>query len=309
MREIVININDANQRLDKFLTKFMPKLPAGMLYKGLRKNYVRINGRHIKDGSFMLSCGDRLTLYFKDEFFGSGKAFEPKSFDCLDIIYEDKNIMLLNKPAGLVVHTDENKASETLIDSVKSYLYEKGEYDPNSEHSFSPALCNRLDRNTGGIIIAAKNAEALREMNEKIRSRKVIKRYLCVVEGIIEKSGTIEGYLKRGNKKVTVKSAPSPDSKFIKTNYTPLASDGRETLVEAELITGRTHQIRAGFAYISHPLKGDRKYGSSSGGQYKLYSYKLIFLPDKTDGILNYLSEREFTVNVDFAKKFFSQNM
>ena len=187
MREIIINENDAGQRLDKFLTKFMPKMPFAMLYKSLRKNCVRINGKHVKDGAHTLTAGDKLTLYFKDEFFSDEVKDIKKSDIKLDIVYEDENILLINKRAGIVAHADDKNTSDTLIDGIKSYLYEKGEFDPSAEHSFSPALCNRLDRNTQGIIIAAKNAAALRAVNEKIRDRQIQKLYLCVADGIFEK--------------------------------------------------------------------------------------------------------------------------
>ncbi|MCD8390792.1 MAG: RluA family pseudouridine synthase [Firmicutes bacterium] len=308
MREIIINENDAAQRLDKFITKYMPKLPKSMLYKGLRKNCVRVNGAHVKDGAYMLRGGDKVSLYFKDEFFDAPEVFAPVPFDSLKIIYEDENILLIDKRAGELVHADENQSGASLIDKVKSYLSGKGEYSPSSEHSFSPAFCNRLDRNTAGIIIAAKNAAALRCMNEKIRGREIDKFYLCVVEGVLTGAGTIEGYLARGDKKVTVSDTPSSGAKFVKTDYTAVADNGKETLVEAKLLTGRTHQIRASFAHIGHPLCGDRKYGSSSRGTYRLYSYKLRFSFDKNGSVLDYLSGMEFTADTGFAKKFLSQN-
>ena len=186
MREFIINKNDAGQRIDKFITKLMPGLPKSMLYKGLRKNCVKLNGKHIKDGSVFIEEADRLKLYFKDEFFEPEKEFKyvrPK----LDIVYEDENILIINKAVGVVVHSDSHNAGNTLIDMVQSYLFENNEYDPKAESTFRPALCNRLDRNTGGLIIAAKNARALREMNEKLQCREVRKFYMAVIEGHPEK--------------------------------------------------------------------------------------------------------------------------
>lgn len=305
MREITITANDSGQRLDKFITKYMPLLPQSLLYKGLRKNCVRVNGTHVRDGKRMLNAGDTLTLYFKDEFF-STRTFTPVDCSDLKIIYEDANIMLLDKPVGISSHADED-GGVTLVDKIKSRLYRSGEYNPDAEHSFAPALCNRLDRNTGGMIIAAKNAAALREMNEKIRLRKVEKHYLCVADGVIKSDGVIEGYLTRGDKRVSVSYTPSDGAKYIRTEYAPIADNGDTTLLDVTLATGRTHQIRASLALIGHPLTGDKKYGSKSDGAYRLYSYKLIFSDEADGGLLDYLSGREFVCGAELVKKFSSQ--
>ncbi len=310
MREITVNENDAGQRLDKFLTKFMPSMPASMLYKSLRKSCVRVNGKHIKDGAYKLSAGDVLSLYFKDEFFPKAAKIPDAGSD-LDIVYEDKNILIINKNAGTVVHADENGTPNTLIDSVKAYLYKSGEYNPAAEHSFSPALCNRLDRNTEGLIIAAKNAAALRAVNEKIRARQIKKMYLCIADGIFEKkSDTLTSYMSRSKKRSSVSDGPSGYSKEIITRYKVLAESGNQSLAEVELMTGRTHQIRAQLSAIGHPLSGDKKYGSKTPGGYNLCAYKLIFdfAPDGTGGCpLDYIAGTEVSVDADFAKKFFSQ--
>ena len=175
MREITINQNDAGQRLDKFLTKYLVNMPQSMLYKSLRKNCVRVNGKHIKDGKYMLQNGDVLKLFFKDEFYESKSIFKAGNSD-IDVVYEDENIILINKESGVVVHSDDKGTKDTLLERMQSYLYKKGEYSPENEHSFSPSFCNRLDRNTSGIIIGAKNSAALRIINEKIRSREIKKR-------------------------------------------------------------------------------------------------------------------------------------
>lgn len=308
MKEIVINRNDANQRLDKFITKFMPKLPKSMLYKGVRKNCVKVNGKHIKDASVMLLEGDILTLYFKDEFFSERDDIKITD-NALNIVYEDENIILINKPAGTVVHADDKGSNVTLIDTVKSYLYKKGEFNPKEEHSFSPALCNRLDQNTSGIIIAAKNADALREMNKRIKNRDIKKLYLCVVDGIMEGEGEMSGYLERHEKKVSVHDTLTKNSKAITTKYKVLASNNTQSLLEVELLTGRTHQIRAHLSSINHPLSGDKKYNSKTSGAYMLSSYKLVFDFKADGGVLDYLCGKEFSISVDFAKKFSSQKL
>lgn len=303
MKQITINRNDANQRLDKFLTKYMPSLPQSMLYKGLRKNCIRVNGKHVKQGDYKLNEGDILSLYFRDEFFEAPKSFIPVQAD-LKIVYEDENLLLIDKEVGMVVHADDKGTQDTLIRRVQSYLYEKGEYDPQNEHSFAPALANRLDRNTGGIIIAAKNAQTLRIINEKIRNREIKKLYLCVAEGRLDGEGELTAYLTRGEKVVSVSDVPSSDAKQIKTRYRTIAHSDNATLAEIELMTGRTHQIRAQLGFIGHPLVGDTKYGAKKSGGYSLCSYKLIFAFTSDAEILNYMAGRTFSVPVDFAESF-----
>ncbi len=316
MKEIRINKNDAGQRLDKFLLKYMKNLPQSMLYKGLRKNCVKVNKKHIKDGGFMLSEGDVLNLYFKDEFFPELQTKEPFMTikPKIDIIYEDENIVLLNKKSGVNVHADDEGDTNTLIEHLKAYLYQKGEYNPEEEYSFTPALCNRIDRNTSGIVIAAKNAEALRIMNEKIKLREMKKFYLLIATGTFEiKKARLTGYLFKDEKKkiVYVYDAPKKGAKKIITDYRVLSQKDGNSLVEAELITGRTHQIRAHFASIGHPLLGDGKYGSNklnrgSGFSHQaLCSYKLRFNFTTDAGILSYLNGMEFSVpSVDFCDRF-----
>lgn len=307
MKEIIINENDAGQRLDKFLTKYLTGMPQSMLYKSLRKNCVRVNGKHVKDGKYMLCEGDMLKLFFKDEFFANENTFSAGNSE-IDVVYEDENIILINKESGMVVHADDKGTEDTLLARMKSYLYKKGEYNPENEHSFSPAFCNRLDRNTSGIIIGAKNASALRIINEKIRTREIKKLYLCIVEGEMKGGGYLNAYLARGEKKVSVSDTFTKNSKNIKTKYTVISSRKDKSLVEVELETGRTHQIRAQLAHIGHPLWGDKKYGSIHGGGMKLTSYKLCFEFTSDSGILDYLCGKEFQIEVDFSRTFAQEN-
>ncbi len=308
MKKIIVNRNDAGQRLDKFLTKYLVNIPRSMLYKSLRRNCVRVNGAHVRDGGHALKEGDELSLYFKDEFFPPDSGFIPYRDD-IDIIYEDENIILINKPAGLVVHADDRGTNDTLLRRMQSYLYGKGEYNPLTEHYFAPSFCNRLDRNTSGIIIGAKNAEALRIINEKIRSREVKKLYLCIVEGRMTGSKTLTAQLERLEKKVRVTDFAAAGSGAVSLSYTVLGSRAGQSLLEINLETGRTHQIRAQLSHIGHPLRGDKKYGARSSSAVCLTSYKLRFDFVTDAGALNYLAGKEFQISVDFAGAFSQQKV
>lgn len=324
MREIKIGKNDAGQRLDKFLTKALD-LPIGLLYKSIRTKKIKVNRKRAENNT-VLTEGDTIQCFLAEEFFSkldntsevalSFDKIQPK----LDIVYEDDNIMLLNKRPGVSVHEDEDSKVNTLIAHVQAYLYQKGEYKPEDEQSFAPALCNRIDRNTGGIVIAAKNAEALRVMNEKIRDREIDKLYLAAVHGIPEKKeATLTGYLLKDEKlnkvKVYEKNAPR-GAKNIITKYKVIATRDQNSLVEVELLTGRTHQIRAHMAYIGHPLIGDGKYGinkddKSRGYKYQaLYSYKLRFSFKGEKTALDYLNGKEFSIpkkDIYFTSDFFDR--
>ena len=316
MKELTIGKNDAGQRLDRFLAKSVPLLPASLAQKYIRIKRIKLNGGRAERDS-RLQTGDVLQLYINDEFFEAPRednAFLTVATPKLNIVYEDAHILLVDKRPGLAVHPhDGAEYGRTLIDHIQAYLYQKREWRPREEHSFTPALCNRIDRNTGGIVIAAKTAEALRVMNQKIKDREMDKRYLAIVEGTLkQKSGSLTGYLFKDAKKnrVFVTDTPQAGAKSCRTDYQVLTSGNGLSLVECKLITGRTHQIRAQFAHAGHPLLGDGKYGKLNKNfdrNYQaLYSYKLTFSFTSDAGELAYLNGKSFQVaEVDFVKEYF----
>ena len=299
MREIIIGKNDAGQRIDKFLTKKFKNLPISMMYKLIRKKKITVNRKRVQENQILCE-GDKILIFAPDDLFEENAPKTFKTSADIKVAYEDENIIIVDKEAGVLVHSDTQEDGDTLIDRISFYLINKGEYSPEKENSFSPALCNRIDRNTEGLVIAAKNAQALREMNEIIKERQIQKLYLAAVHGTLEpKSGEISVNLQKDSDKnmVFVKKNASRDTKKAVTKYKTIAiSQKRDlSLLEIELITGRTHQIRASFAHIGHPLLGDGKYAVNKKDReigYKsqaLCAYSLTFKGCKKSALLGYL--------------------
>ncbi len=316
MKEFTVGANDAGQRLDRFLAKAVPLLPASLAQKYIRLKRIKCNGGRAQRDT-RLQEGDVLQLYINDEFFDRPRednAYLTVAVPRLNIVYEDDQILLVDKQPGQAVHPhDGAEYGRTLIDHIQSYLYQKRQWRPREENAFTPALCNRIDRNTGGIVIAAKTAEALRVMNQKIKDRELDKRYLAIVEGTPKpREGSLKGYLFKDavKNRVFVTDSPQTGSKSCQTNYKVLTSQNGLSLVECELITGRTHQIRAQFAHAGHPLLGDGKYGKLDKrferSYQALYSYKLTFTFTTDAGALENLNGRSFRVeDVDFVGEYF----
>ena len=316
MKSITIDKSWDGRRLTRFLQKVMPSASMGQIRKFLRLGRVKVSGKKGTEET-VLAEGAVVDMYVEDEFFAEVEREDPfysRIRPKLTILYEDEHVMLLDKRIGLICHPDEGEKVHTLLTYAQAYLYQKGEWNPKSD--FAPALCNRIDRFTAGIVILAKTQEALRAMDQKIRTHEVQKYYLCVVHGKMKyKDGTLRHFLmkKPEQKKVTVLRKNEPGSKEAITYYQAIDEQGGLTLCECLLGTGRTHQIRAQFAAIGHPLLGDNQYGSSKqnekygrvNGQ-ALCAYRLIFDFEGDAGCLAGLNGLTVQVrDVPFVREYF----
>lgn len=309
MKEKQITPGDDGRRLDRYLGRTFPSLPRSLMYKEIRKKNIKVNKKRCTPEQ-LLAVGDVVTLYLPEDVLAEKAVYYDflSASKALDVVYEDQNLLILNKPQGLLCHPNGQEYVDTLIARIKRYLYESGQWSPENS-GFAPALANRIDRNTGGLVIAAKTAPALREVTALIRQRQIEKFYLTVTEGIPPKAAdTLTAYLHKNEKKnkVTLYDAPGPHRTECKTGYRVLATEGSRALLEVELFTGRTHQIRAQLAAIGCPLAGDGKYGNTHG-RYRqaLLSYKLIFhVP--ADYTIAYLDGKIFTAGTQPIKQQFA---
>lgn len=299
MKELKIGKNEAGQRLDKYLRKLLPDAGSSFLYKMLRKKNIVVNGKK-SDGSEKLAEGDILRIYFSDETFEKFasaavlKQMQDKAEphcskpsaeydqyrklpkDKLDIIYEDEDILLINKPSGMLSQKaapSDISANEYLI----AYLLQSGQLTEAELATFRPSICNRLDRNTSGILTAGKSLKGLQMLSAMLKERTVQKYYRCMVAGLVTESADIKGWLVKNEKtnQVTISDKKTPEAKYIETAYEPIQTGDNITLLEVHLITGRSHQIRAHLASIGHPIIGDTKYGDPSINRDYQRKYKI----------------------------------
>lgn len=297
MRSFIANKNDSGQRLDKFILK-TAEMPKSLMYRFLRTGHIKVNKKKA-DGGYIISEGDLIAFFIDDSFFKSADT----SFLTapLDIVFENDDIIVINKPSGMKSQPDKAKEA-SLSEYLKGYLYSKGCYNPNDGHSFTPALCNRLDMNTTGLVIAAKNAEAQRILNQKIKDKEIEKYYRCIVRGTPPlKSDILEGYILKDEKKnkSVICRKNSPNAKYVKTGYEVISSSNGKSLLNITLYTGRSHQIRAHMASVGCPIEGDFKYGGGNGAQ-KLCAYKLVFNFSTPSGALSYLDGKTIEITPYF---------
>lgn len=302
MKEIIVGKNDVNRRLDSFLIAYMKQIPKSLICKLIRKKRIKINNKK-SSINYRLCEGDIISFHVRDEILNSKSSTSFLNVNSeLDVVYEDENVLIVNKPSGLICHPDANQKIDCLINRIKKYLFEKNEYNFNAENIFAPALVNRIDRNTQGLVISAKNAESLKILNEKLKNREIKKYYKCLVYGRPPRDEDIlVAFLTKNleNNEVNVSKFETPDSRLIKTKYKLLEFKDNKSLLEIELLTGRCHQIRAHLAFIGNPILGDRKYGKSNDSKIKhqlLVSYKIKFKFESSAGILDYLNEKEIKI-------------
>lgn len=312
MKNIIIKPNESEQRLDKFLKKYLSGAPGSFIYKMLRKKNITLNGARAA-GSEKLHAGDEVRLFLSDETVEKFAGIPVPVIEAgrkirLEIIYEDRHILLVNKPAGMLSQKAE-KTDVSLVEQVISYLLDSGQLTKEELQTFRPSICNRLDRNTSGLVVAGKTLAGLQAFSSMFRERNLSKYYLCIVKGKVDRPSHIKGFLiknEKTNEVEIVKERYGGKAVPIETEYIPLAYSGALTLLKVHLITGRTHQIRAHLAYVSHPLCGDYKYGDRAvNDRYRqlygvtsqlLHSYELV-LPH-IEGELAALSDRRFRAPV-----------
>lgn len=305
MKTIIIDKNDANQRIDKYLKKLLVRAPSSFIYKMIRKKDIKINGKKVKE-HYLLKEHDVLEMFlYEDKFKELTKEKEIHELDItFEVLYEDDQILVVNKPVGLLVHEDNNESVNTLANQVLCYLHQKGEFSFDVEHTFTPAPVHRLDRNTSGIVIFGKTMMALQILNEMIRNRHCIeKHYLTIVKGKLDQTIDLHGYMVKleDEARVTLVKKDTPGALSMHTKVTPIAYNNQYSYLDVTLVTGRMHQIRIQLSGNEHPLIGDSKYGDfvlnkslkkQLGLSHQLlHAYKIIFV--SPSGKLKYLKGLE----------------
>ena len=263
MVKLIITENEGNQRLDRFLRKYLKRAPLSMIYKLIRKD-VKVNGKRGHEDT-VLQAGDSLVIYIPDDKLAelTAPVKKQKARRSFGIVYEDENVIVVNKPSGLLTHGDSHEKKNTLVNQVCGYLQDKGEYNPSVERTFAPAPANRLDRNTSGLVIFVKTAEALRELTEIIRDKENVRKiYMALVAGRMDGAADIDSRLVKNESTNKVRVAPDGEGQSARTIVIGIRPGDEMSLVEVNLITGRTHQIRVHLSSAGHPVAGDPKYGS-----------------------------------------------
>ena len=294
IRSFNISPNDAGQRMDRFVQKVTHEFPRSLMFKSFRNGLIRLNGKKTKPDQ-QLQVGDEVSLRIYDEFLKKEVNWEFLEVPAhIDVLYEDEHLLLVDKPSGLLTHKDSNHIQDNLLDRALHYLYQKGHFDPATEHSFVPSTVNRLDRNTRGIILVAKDFPSLQMLAEKIRHREIARLYLAHVQGQVQKKQEVlKGFHTKdeADNLATITEREGPNSRPVETRYRVLQSTPDSSLLEVNLITGRSHQIRAHFASIGHPLINDSKYGYAGPRRFDqaLVAYKVCFDFQESAGHLEYL--------------------
>ena len=312
MRQFTVGPEVKDRRLDRWLSATFGRISTAQAQKIIRQEQVRVNGKHPQQGAHV-RAGDEIKLYVADEWLEPPEK-KPDPFYGpfrwkLDILYEDENVLLVDKRPGMLCHADEREKVDTLVNHARAYLYQKGEWT-NEKGAFAPSLCNRIDRFTGGVVLIAKTEEALHILDKKIRDREVTKQYLCIARGHFDReSGLLDGYLTHVGRRVQVSKHPVPGAQRAQTGFRVLEERDGLALLECELFTGRTHQIRAQLAAAGHPLLGDGQYGRVREGERQfqaLYAYKVTFSFRTGAGCLENLRGKTFEVKrVPFVAEYF----
>lgn len=314
MKSFNVDPKEAGVRLDKFVQKKAAAMPRSLLYKYFRKGDVKVNGKRCRDFAVILAAGDKVDIYFSDEFFEKPAVnydFLSASKD-LRIVFEDENIIIADKQPGVLCHPAKGQYTDTLLSRVCRYLFEKGEYDP--EEGFTPALANRIDQGTGGLVLLAKNPASLRSLCRRIKEHSIEKHYLAAVTGTMNNfKGEMHGFLSKNSSKNRVSLTKDTDAYEALLRYEVLLADKGRSLVDINLITGFSHQIRVQFSSSGHPLVGDMKYGAAHHGsgisRQALYSWRVTFQKESSEDILSYLEGRSFyAADIPFVKELFGVN-